>query len=120
MERSKWDYDAEAGTLTLSGGGLPKLRADALMVGSYSAAAGTFEWAWTRPEPDRDIEAVRTFGAVRGIGRLVQPGWACPVGEAWAMAMLAGFLLDGEGFFRAPIEDLEWFMVLRHWRRLKR
>jgi hypothetical protein len=121
MDRASWDYDHDAATITFTGAGLPRLRASASIVGSYASASGTFEWAWTRADSgvDARIAGARAFGEVRGIRRLVEPGWTCPVGEAWAMTMLVGYLVGAAGFFRAPIDELEWFMVLDDWRLVK-
>jgi hypothetical protein len=119
-DHARWDYAADAATLTFTDPERPTAIADVQLVGSYSTRSGTFQWAWQTfdaGEPQAEPSArVRVFGEVRGIPQLTTANRACAVEEAWEMASIASYLLGSEGVYRAPMDHLYWFMLLSGWR----
>lgn len=118
--KTRWDFDAGASTLTFQAPGSPTVIADVRLVGSYSTNSGTFQWAWqtfgeNAPQAAA-ISKLRTFGEVRGISRLTTPNWSCEEIEGWEMTSLAALILGAEGLYRAPFDHLFWFMLLSRWR----
>jgi len=71
LAMGRWDYDADAGTLTFCDARRATVVADVQLIGSYSLNTNTFQWAWATLAPgDRLAETaaqLRVFGEVRGI-----------------------------------------------------
>src|ERR1051326_4231067 len=70
----RYDYDFDAGTLIFSERDVPKVIAEIQIVGSTSANAGNWLWAWANAHlPSAfvtDSQLVRAFGEERGISDL--------------------------------------------------
>jgi hypothetical protein len=117
---SRWAYNLETLTLTMSDPARPTLVADLQLVGSYSTESNTFQWEWeTAGDCAPEAEAVarlRAFGEVRGIAKLTIPNFACEEDEGWAMTSLAAYLIGAESVYRAPSDHLRIFMLLANWR----
>jgi hypothetical protein len=111
----RWDFNDETRTITFSDQG-PRLVADVRMVGSYATTSQTFQWSWVlygKNDPLVDgVAELSGFGEVRGIERLATNWWECDIGEAWQMTAVAAYLLGCEAVYRAPFDDLYWFMLL--------
>jgi hypothetical protein len=120
MEHPRWDFDAEQRTLTFSDRGEPRVIADIRLVGSYSTKSDSFQWSWAmygRDDPMIDgISDLPAFGEVRGIERMTTKHWKCDVVDGWEMTAIAALLLGCEGVYRAPFDDLYWFMLLSGFR----
>lgn len=105
----RWDYDLEAGTLTFSEDGAPRVVGDILVVGSTSDR--DWQWSWANPHwPPavvEGMEAVRAFGVEHGIEELASPFLEDDDlnGLGWAMTGVAARLLDSVGAYRAPSAD---------------
>jgi hypothetical protein len=121
-ELPRWDFDAAARTIAFSDERARRLVADVRMVGSYATASSSFQWAWVLyPPHDPLVEGIsdlRGFGEARGIARLTTSYFDCGVGEGWGMTAIAAYLLGCDGVFRAPFGEVDWFMLLRDFRRL--
>ena len=68
--------------------------ADICVVGTVSAAEGTFLWAWANeaipPGTQRGLELVRTFGETHDLPLLVTPEWAGGRADGLEMLAVAG------------------------------
>jgi hypothetical protein len=53
---------------------------------------------------------------VRGIERLTTNYWDCDIVEGWEMTAIAAYVLGCEAVYRAPFDDLYWFMLLSGFR----
>jgi hypothetical protein len=117
---ARWHYDDEKRTVTFSDAGTPTVIADARMVGSYSTKSESFQWAWVLYEAGdpviRGVDGLPAFGEVRGIDKLTTNYWSCEIVEAWEMTSLAAYLVGCDAVYRAPFDDLYWFMLLENFR----
>ena len=120
IERDRWYYDDKSKTMTFSGKNRAPVLADVRLVGSYATASGTFQWAWALYSGLNPLVSgiweLQTFGEIRGILRLTTPWWECAQDEAWEMTSLAAYLTNAAGMYRAPFDELYWFMLLDNWR----
>jgi hypothetical protein len=115
----RWDFNDEKRTLTFSDD-RPQLIADTRLVGSYSTKSESFQWSWVLYEPDdpliRGIDGMPAFREVRGLAPLTTRYWNCEIADAWEMTSLAAYLLGSTAVYRAPFDDLYWFMLLDNFR----
>jgi hypothetical protein len=97
-----------------------ELVADAEIIGSLSQDNGSWTWAWgdedLEPELRQRLVPVRTFGEVRGLAALTEPAWPADEIDGWEMTSVANYLMGGDAVYRAPIEQLQVFMMLRNLR----
>ena len=116
----RWDFDDEKRTITFSDAGAPTCVADVRLVGSYSTNSNSFQWSWVLYPPDepmvRGVTGLPEFGEVRGIEALTRRYWDCAIEEAWEMTSIAAYVLGCEAVYRAPFDDLYWFMLLDNFR----
>ncbi len=114
----RYDYDQQAGTLTLSSNGKVGVLADINIVGSTSKSGGTWLWAWENPsilESVKDCLAdVRAYGEAHGLEKLTTAKWPGDERDGWEMTAATAFILRAEGAYRAPGDDGTLFMILRN------
>jgi hypothetical protein len=94
--------------------------ADICVIGSVSLSDGTFLWAWANAtipaHARRGLERVREFGESNGLGLLVEAEWPGGRPEGLEMAAIAGRVLDANGVWIAPGEDVTLFFALSNFR----
>jgi hypothetical protein len=94
---------------------------DICVIGSVSAAMGTFLWAWANAtvpiHARRGLEKVREFGCINGLEALTKPEWPGARPEGLEMAAVAGRVLDAAGIWIAPQADVTLFFALSNFRR---
>jgi hypothetical protein len=102
----RWDYDFEAGTLTFSEKGIPKVVAEIQVVGTTSISGGTWLWGWANgylPEGVTEAVAlVRSFGKAENIPELTQDYLPDDKFIGWGMTAVAARVLDSKGAYRCP------------------
>ncbi|QUD90570.1 DUF6882 domain-containing protein [Phenylobacterium montanum] len=115
----RYDYDIDAGTLTFSENGVPKLIAEIQVAGTTSVKAGDWLWAWANshwPE-DRvtDSEIVRAFGQEHGICELTHENVEDDDLNAlgWALTAVMVRLTDALGAYRPRDDDGGLFLVYK-------
>ncbi len=120
---SRYDYDLDAGTLTHSDAGGPKVIAEIQVVGTTSPVAGNWMWAWANDhwpaERVTDSELVRAFGEQHGIGELV-----CDyVGDAddlntlgWELAAIAARITEALGAYRPRTDQGDLYLLYKSMR----
>ena len=117
----RYDYDQEAGTLTLSSAGKVEVLADSHIIGSTPKRSGTWLWAWDNPSIFENVKHcladVRAYGQSHGLEKLTTAKWPGDEHDGWEMTAAAAFILRAEGGYRAPNDDGALFMVLRNVRR---
>ena len=94
--------------------------ADICMVGSVSAHAGTFLWAWANevipPHAQARLNEVRALGETDDLTLLITAEWPATRAEGLEMLAVAGRVLDAEGVFIAPDGDRTFFFTLHRFR----
>ena len=102
----RWDYDFEAGTLTFSESGAPKVIASIQVVGTSSKSGGTWLWAWANKSlPDKVTKAVRKvqeFGEAENLTELTQESLPDDEYLGWGMSAVAAKILGSKGAYRCP------------------
>ncbi len=105
----RWDYDLEIGTLTFSDGGVPKVVASILVVGTTSHTSNTWLWAWDNASLPECVKGrmreVRAFGVKEGIQRLTEGAMPDDEYLGWEMTAIAARLLGAKGAYRCPDES---------------
>jgi hypothetical protein len=104
-----WYLDQGTGKLTFSKDGVPKVIADAQIVGSYSTYSHTWMWSWANTSVidgmKKDIGKVKEYGERHGYKEWNTAKWECDEDYAATMTAAAGYLLKSKGAYRGPIED---------------
>lgn len=104
-----WNLDQDTGILqfTLEEG--IAAFAQAQIVGTYDAKAGTFMWGWEHPSVDpalqEDASLARAFGERHGFAELTTQVVACDQDRAWGYTALAMRLAKANGAYRAPANE---------------
>lgn len=105
----RWDYDFDAGTMTFSQDGVPKVIASIQVVGSTSISGGTWLWSWANEYmPGRIADrmgAIQTFGEVENLTLLTEAVRADEEHLGWKLTAIAAKLLDAKGGYRCPGEN---------------
>jgi hypothetical protein len=111
-----WDLDQTTGKLIFSDGGVPKVIANAQIVGSYSTYSHTWMWSWANETVDenmkKDIGNVKKYGEQHKFKELVTAKWECDEDYGWTMTAAAGYLLKAKGAYRGPIDDGYVYMLI--------
>lgn len=115
----QWGYDQTTGVLKLEYADGAELHADGQILGSHSAADGTWEWAWNNPNSlpavSRDSTKVRDAGKKYGIDYL-QAG-IVPVPNQEYVAYLCGIGLkatDSIGIYRGKAGPIDVYIMLKN------
>ena len=113
----RYDYDTNAGTLTFSDEGRPRVLADIQVIGTI----GDHDWLWGWANDHwptlstEGMQALRAFGAEHGIEELttdVLESDDLP-GLGWMLAAIAARVLDAEGAYRAPSGNGAVYLLIR-------
>ena len=108
----RFDYDLDAGTMTFSEAGVPKVIADIQIAGSTSARAANWLWAWGNPHWPQarvtDSFLVKAFGEENGICELAHDY----VDDAedinalgWELTAVMVRLVEADGAYRPPRDE---------------
>jgi len=113
----RYDVDLEKASLRFSDAeGKERVAATIQAAGSWSPASNTWLWSWENesiPEISRNrMLAVRKFGNGEKLPMLSASFEQCREVEAWAMAAVAGQMLNCEGFYRVPGTSNQLFLLL--------
>ena len=112
----RWDWDADRGAIVFSDGGVPRVIAQAQLVGSISKKTGTWLWSWANtsiaPQLRGDVPEVRRFGEQKGIWQLTTAKWEADETDGWEMTSITAYVLQAKGAYRMPNEHLFTFAIL--------
>jgi hypothetical protein len=110
----RWEFDQKRRQLVFHLPGYTG-RASAQVVGSYSAASGTWMWAWANPTVARSMtlhsRRARNYGAEHRIRCLVLPKWAASESDAWKMAAFTRRISKAEGVYCCPFGHIRLFVT---------
>jgi hypothetical protein len=108
----RWDYDPEAGTLTFSENGIAKVVAEIQVVGTTSAEAANWLWAWANAHwPEHciaDSLAAREFGQEHGICDLTHDYLSEDRdlnGLGWELTAVVARICGSVGAYRPPRDE---------------
>lgn len=116
----QWGYDPETGVLTLEFADKAALVADGQLLGTFSAADNTFEWAWNSPHfgaaITKDSARVKALGRELGISYM-QTGMIPIPHEAFLSYVCAIGVKasDSAGMFRGD-GDVQPMIMLKNLR----
>jgi hypothetical protein len=116
---SRYDYDADAGTLIFSEAGVAKVVAEIQIVGTTSTKAGNWLWAWANCHwpAERVVEAkrVRAFGQTHGIEELVSEYVTDDDLNSlgWELTAVAARVTDAPGAYRPPSDSGALFLLYK-------
>jgi hypothetical protein len=106
---TRYDYDLDAGTLIFSEQGAPRVIAEIQIVGTTSANAGNWLWAWANTQLPAalvaDAELARVFGEEHGVLELTQSHQKDDDlnALAWELTAITARLAGGLGAYRPPL-----------------
>ena len=110
-----WAYELEAGTLTFSNDGVPRVVATIQAVGSTSNKSGTWMWGWANqslPEKVTDqLFRLKQFGERENLTQLTEATFPGDEKVGWEMAAVATRILGGKGVYRCPSANGSLFVV---------
>jgi hypothetical protein len=114
---ARYDLDLERGTMRFSdAGGAVRVTATIQVAGTWFPSSNEWLWGWDNdalPIVSREqLTVVRELGVGEDLYMLSSSFGSCRDIEAWAMTALAGKLLDCEGFYRAPTDSAQLFLLL--------
>ena len=105
----RWDYDFDAGTLTFSENGTPRVIASIQVVGTTSKSGGTWLWAWANEslpfKVTKAVRKVRAFGKAEKLTELTQKSLPDDEHLGWAMSAVAARVLGSKGAYRCPDDN---------------
>ena len=111
----RWDYELEAGTLTFSNDGVPRVMATIQAVGSTSNKSGTWMWGWANqslPAKVTDqLYRLKQFGERENLSQLTEATFTADEELGWEMAAIATRILEGKGVYRCPSKNGFLFLV---------
>ena len=111
----RWDWDAEALTLTFSGGPKPDIRIGVILVGSTEG--NSWQWVWANENWEAkaavDMEKVREFGEANGYEKLTSPFLDADEYTGWEMTAVAAHVLDAPGGYRFPTDEGYCYLIYR-------
>jgi len=94
--------------------------ADITVVGTCSQSEHSFLWGWANdsmPEASvRALSPVRAFGEEHDLGLLREAEWPAGHSESLEALVLAGRLLDAEGVFVDPMDDVTIYFAFHSFR----
>ena len=113
----RYDYDVQAGTLTFSDEGRPKVLADIQVIGTIGSEDWLWGWAndnWPAVSTD-GMRAVRDFGVEHGIEELTTEYLESDdlPGLGWMLAAISARVLEAEGAYRAPSGAGAVYLLIR-------
>ncbi|HEY0646814.1 DUF6882 domain-containing protein [Phenylobacterium sp.] len=113
----RYDYDTQAGILTFSDEGRPRVVADIQVIGTTGASDWLWGWAndnWPAVSTD-GMRAVRDFGAEHGIEELTSEFLESDdlPGLGWMLAAISARVLDAQGAYRAPSGEGAVYLLIR-------
>jgi hypothetical protein len=113
----RWDLDTAE---LIFDRAVDRVVADVCVVGTVSAAEGTFRWAWANevipPAAKLGLELVRQFGEAHDLPLLARSEWPGGRAEGLEMLAVAGRVQDACGGFVDVTGDLTLFFTLRWFR----
>lgn len=116
MDWERFDLDQESGQFTWSSNGTVRVRANMRFAGTLSLTSETWLWSWANDtileQARRDVEWLEAFGRENDLIRLVHAKGPAEEADAWELASVACYLLQADGVYRAPSEDVHSFLVL--------
>jgi len=120
-KKKRWDYDDDRSVISFSDSPEgPRLVADVTIVGSFSTRTNTWMWAWGNDQYEAEKRALmrplQSFGEVRGIEKLATAQWSADEVDGWEVTQIAAELLGADAVYRAPMEHLLMFFLLRNFR----
>ena len=119
LQRAPYRWDLDTAELLFERA-VDHVVADVCVVGTVSAAEGTFRWAWANevipPAARLGLELVRQFGETHDLPRLVMPEWPGSRADGLEMLAIAGRVQDASGGFVEATGDLLLFFTLSHFR----
>ena len=105
----RWDYDLQAGTLTFSQDGRPRVLAEVQVVGSTSTKSNTWLWAWANESiPDfasASLGAVRKFGEQQEISQLTEAKLPDDEYLGWELTAITAQIIGATGAYRCAGEN---------------
>ena len=116
-EWQRYDYDANAGTLTFSDAAGPRVLADIQVIGTIGDEDWLWGWAnanWPTLSTD-GMRAVRDFGVEHDIEELTTDYLESDdlPGLGWMLAAISARVLNAEGAYRAPSGEGAVYLLIR-------
>ena len=112
----RYDYDLDAGTLTFSQGGIPKVIASIFVAGTTSESAGNWLWSWGNgfmPElVSEPVKKVRDFGIEENIKELAEPYVPDEEHKGWELTAMAARIMQTKGAYRCPANNGFIYLLL--------
>jgi hypothetical protein len=111
----RWDYELDAGTLTFSSDGVPRVIATIQAVGSTSNKSATWMWGWANrglPAKVTDqLYKLKQFGEHEKLSQFTEEMIPGDEDVGWEMAAVATRILRGKGVYRCPSKNGFLFLV---------
>jgi hypothetical protein len=122
---TQWGFDQVNGIFKLNFSDGAQFQADGQILGSYSAAGRSWEWAWNNPHVApamaRDSKAAKKVGERLGISYLVAPMVPVPNEEfASYLAAIGVKATDSLGVYRGKAGPIDVFITLKNARWAKK
>jgi hypothetical protein len=119
LQRAPYRWDLDTAELIFERA-VDRVVADICVVGTVSAAQGTFRWAWANdafpPAAKQGLELVRRFGETHDLPLLVSPEWPGARADGLEMLAVAGRVQDAGGGFVDVAGVLTLFFTLSRFR----
>lgn len=116
----RFDVDIAKRTFWWSDNGVPKVRADVTVVGSYSENSKSWLWAWANPGFDGvdigEIDKVREIGEEYEIDELSEAKMEYDEDPGWTLTALAAKFLEAQGAYRCPTKSGGLYLLLDNMR----
>jgi hypothetical protein len=111
----RWDWDADAVTISFSDPEKPTLRIDVTVVGTTKGNCWQWTWANRNFESRSKVgmEKVREFGEVHGYRPLTTAFIDADDNTGWEMTSVAVHVLNAQGSYRFPTDEGHCYLIYR-------
>lgn len=119
----RFKYDRECASLEfLNADKKPEVEADIQIVGTYAKNKRIWRWSWADQYVEEqlkgDLLLFEDFGKQNSFKKMIAPQMRAEEVDAWEMTVIASYLLNAKGVFKAPGKDGVLYMIFRDIRRV--
>lgn len=112
----RYDLDVENEVITFSSSSGKRLKATFIPIGTFSPDKSSWMWAWNNQAFTDSLRAksekLQSLSDLTGFEMFTNPTAEVDENMAWEMVAMSIHILESQGVYRAPANDLCYFYAL--------